>query len=249
MSALLVGVCSIVAVLAFALLTRESLRARRPKRLLREGRYAQAREAARQVSESWLSRLSPVRNAARYAIASCLHLQGDLDASLRTLSALPTAGLGRQLRYARLSLEAANLVLDGRDLPRAEVALREARAIQETPEDLLFHAHALLGLDRRSEALALFHRAAGARPRRPNALETTAFHFLRGFFLVRTGERARAIADLQAAAAGPHENVYVIRARALLAPTAAGDVDPRSSLAPQVIERPVETKGDPPPRS
>ncbi len=63
-----------------------------------------------------------------------------------------------------------------------------------------------------------------------------AFHYLRGLYLVKTGRADEATTDLELAADTALVSVYVERARALLAAPEDSEADPRSSLAPQVVD-------------
>jgi hypothetical protein len=241
---------SVFAVAMLVTVARAVILLRRPIAAMTVGDYAGARSSAATLRRSWLSLLPGVRRAAEYSIAACFHLEGAFDASLEVLTKLHADELDASLRYACLSLEAANLVLDRRDLPRADAALREARAIDETPEDLLLHALALAELDRADEAEALFADASRRRVQSPPglwrmrprlerraSLTSTIFHSLRGAYLARTGRYNEAKGDLEAAAESTYRNVYAERARAVLAkPANADDLDPRSSLAPQVLD-------------
>ena len=91
-----------------------------------------------------------------------------------------------------------------------------------------------------ADAEATFVKAGRSRPKdapSPRIYEP-AFHYLRGLYLVKTGRAMEAAADLEVAAAGRMATIYVERARALVPPpgSQAAEVDPRSSLAPQVID-------------
>lgn len=245
LAALLVVTVAPLAVLV--LLSRDLFRLVRPMQLVLAGRYPEARAAAQRLDRSWLRWLPGVRNAARYMIASTLHLEGDLDGSLEVIRELSARDLDRNLRYATLSLEGANLVLAGRDPSRAIAALREALALHETQEDLLLLAVALHETGRVDEGARAFEEAGaapgGGRVRlgrtvmlEPKRLKATIFHFARGLYLLRTGRPHEARSDLEAAAAAPQMNVYAERARALVPRVLLDDADPRSSLAPQIMD-------------
>jgi tetratricopeptide (TPR) repeat protein len=237
----------VLPLLVAALLVRDVVRLTRPMVLIGAGRYGEARLAGERLGRSWMAIVPSIRRAARYSVASSLHLEGDLDGSLRVLAERPLAEVDANLRYAVLSLEAANLVLARRDLPRAVAALTEARKLHECPEDLLFFANALADLGRDEEAAELVEQA-GTEPGAfrvrfgrtitidAKALKTTMFHYLRGRYLVQVGRAAEAGSDLEIAARSPHKNVYARRARDLLARAPESDPDPRSSLAPQVMD-------------
>lgn len=69
----------------------------------------------------------------------------------------------------------------------------------------------------------------------PKATHEGIFHAMRGLLLVKLGRSEEAAKAFELAAAVPLQNWYTERARALL-PKAGDDENPRSSLAPQVIE-------------
>lgn len=227
-------------------LARDVYRLLRPTVLLQRGRYEEARRAAERLERSWLAVMPSVRSAAAYTVACAEHLRGDLEGSLTTLARLDGVKLDVNLRYATASLRAANLVLTGRDFETAERLLREAMAIRERAEDLLLLAHVVHVRGDAAAGAALLERAAtlGARGRvsvgktilvHDAALESTIFHALRGLYFIRVGRGDLALKDLEVAARGPNGNVYADRARALVPPKGAVD-DPRSTLAPQVVD-------------
>lgn len=228
------------------LLARDTRRVWRAFRLVSRGRYREAREANERLARSWLALLPSVRSGARYSIAVTRHMEGDFEGALRTLAGIDRRSLDRNLAYAVSSLEATGLVLVGRDLERAAALLERAAAIHRPPEDLVILAHARHGLGDVEAAEQLLARAGAARTTgvvrlgrtllvEDRAHHAAVFHTMRGLLLVKLGRTEEALADFRAAAAAPLTNWYTARAHALLPPPGA-DVDPRSSLAPQVIE-------------
>jgi tetratricopeptide (TPR) repeat protein len=201
----------------------------RPERLVRDGNWRAARVAADRLEGSVLRGLPGVADAARYTRALCLHLEGDFEASL---AGLATVRVTNKMRYALRTLEAANLVLLGRDAERAVAALQEACKIQQWPEDTLLLALALQSLGRREDAEDLFVRAGKERPKRAPSpkINDAVFHFLRALYLMRTERGGVAMADLKSAVRSPVSSAYVARARALLPPEPSPDDDPQSSL-------------------
>lgn len=226
-----------------------------PARHLLAGRYAEARAAAERLDRSWMRLLPSTRQAAGYTIACARHLEGDLDAAIELARALDTPNLTTNLRYAVCSLEAASLVLAGREPARALELLERAGKVQTRPEDLLLAAHAKHDLGDTAEAAALFDKAGAERPERgarigivvlveAHAQQEAIFHYLRGWYLLKTRRASEAHVDLARAANSPIHTVYVKRARLALAESDPRPVDddaedPRSSLAPQVVARPA----------
>lgn len=206
----------------------------RPWWCLSRGRWAEARAAADRLDGSWLRFFPSARAAAAYVRALALHLEGRLDEALDALARVRSE---KPVRSAVLVLEGATLVLAERDLERAAEVLGDACKLQALPEDLLLLAHARLAQGRRDDADRLFAAAGEVRPRQAGwrSINDAVFHFLRGLYLVRIGEPARASGDLEAAAASPITSVYVERARALLARREDSEPE-RSSLAPQVMD-------------
>ncbi|MBX3190745.1 MAG: hypothetical protein KF819_27350 [Labilithrix sp.] len=229
-----------IVALAFTALSAWSfVVARRPKRLVAEGRWAEAQGAAERLERSWMRLSRGVRTGAIYTRALCLHLGGELDASLALLATIEApekkdAGLF----HAASLLEAAGLVMVGRDVGRAARMLESIGSPASPPEDTLLLAIAKHQLGDRAAADALFDRAGASRP--PNApwprINEPVFHYLRGLYLLKTKGGAEAAADLDRAASAPVVSVYVQRARALVPPRPDPDLDPRSSLAPQIID-------------
>lgn len=227
----------LVGIAIAAALARDVWRLVLPQRRLLQGRYADARAAAEGLERSWMRVFPNVRRSARYTIALALHLEGKLDDALAILDALLEEPLDDRLRYAVRSLEAGTLVLAGRDPSRAADAIAEARALRDTREDALVAAIALLDAGRAEEAADAFERAARMKaPRLRTRIDAAMEAALRGLYLVRAGRASEAERDLEAAAAGHPSNVYVERARALLAPAVADDVEGPASLAPHVID-------------
>jgi tetratricopeptide (TPR) repeat protein len=238
-----------VALVTFAVLLRDAYRSWAPARLLLASRYVEARRAGERLEKSWMRIFRSVRAAARIVIASALHMEGKHDASLAEIAKLAPNDrerLDRTSRYAIASIEAANLVLSGRDLERAAKLLEEIRDVYEPPEDILLYAHVKHGLGDTTEATKLLERAGAKRKGGrmllgrvvllENAKQREAiFHTLRGLLLIKLGRSEEAMKDLTQAAAIPTPGWYSDRARALLPPK-GGDFDPRSSLAPTVTD-------------
>lgn len=234
-----------LAALVAAVLVRDTRRIWRAFRLVQRGRYQEARETNERIAQSWLRLVPSVESAARYSIAVTHHMEGDFERALATLAAIDARSLDRNLAYAVASLEAAGLVLLERDLPRAAALLERAGAVHRPPEDLLVLAHAKHGLGDLTAAEDLLARAGASRGGTTVRLGRTLlatdrthhdaiFHTMRGLLLVKLGDNEEALADFRASAAIPLQNWYTERARALVPPP-AGERDPRSSLAPQVI--------------
>lgn len=229
-----------------AVLVRDVRRAWRSIRFMQKGRYREARGAHELLGRSWMGLLPGVRSASRYSVALTLHMEGDFEGSLAELATLDRRSLDRHLTYAVSSLEATNLVLVGRDPARAVKLLEDVASIHQPPEDLLFLAHARHALGEVQAAEELLARAGktreggGVRVGRTVLIEDRAhhdaiFHTMRGLLLIKLGRNDEAMHDFRRAGESPLSNCYTERARALLPPR-DGETDPRSSLAPQVLE-------------
>jgi tetratricopeptide (TPR) repeat protein len=210
------------------------------------GRYTEARAINERIGRSWLAIAPSVRDTTRYGVALTLHLEGDFARALDVLATIPRTRLDKNLDYAVSSLEATTLVLGEGDLARAVALLERVASIHQPPEDLLFLAHAKHGLGDVASAEALLAKvgatrgASAVKPGRtfliePKATHEGIFHAVRGLLLVKLGRNDDAVKAFELAAAIPLQNWYTERARALL-PKPADDENPRSSLAPQVIE-------------
>jgi hypothetical protein len=70
-----------------------------------------------------------------------------------------------------------------------------------------------------------------------------ALRYLRGLYLLKTDRPEEAAEDLAAAAQAPLTTLYVTRARALSPPPRRDEGDPRSSLAPQVLDEAADPDG------
>lgn len=228
------------------LLARDIWRLIRPQRRLFQGRYRDAFAAADALRKSWLRVFPNVGRTSRYTMALALHLDGALDDALDILTTLGAERLDDNLRYAVRSLEAGTLVLLGRDPERARAAIDEARRIRETREDVLIAALASFEVGTSEDAQALFARAETmVEPARTKlgmtmllsvpTLKRTIEATLRALYLHRAGRAAEARRDLEIALASPHANVYVGRARELLAPGVPGPDDVPPSLRPHVL--------------
>jgi len=222
---------AIIAVTAFAawslfLLTRPTL-------FVRSGDWKAARTAAQALEVSWLRVLGGVRFGATYTRALVLHLEGQYEASIEICEKLDDASSARSVAL----LLGANLVMCGAEPKLAVAALEKGIGRDSAPEDILLLALAKQSTNDVVEAETLFVRAGtkrpvGAWPR----INEPVFHYLRGLYLMRTDRALEAKDDLEAAAAGSVLTTYVERARALLPPASTADVDPRSSLAGQVMD-------------
>lgn len=215
-------------------------------RFIQLGRYAEARAIKERIGRSWLALSPATRNVSRYGVALTLHLEGDFERALDVLRTIPRDRLDKNMTYAVSSLEASTLVLLDRDLAHAVTLLESTAAIHRPPEDLLFLAHAKHGLGDVAAAETLLARVGTSRGAsavkvgrtfliEPKATHEGIFHALRGLLLVKLGRNDEAVSAFELAAAVPLQNWYTERARALL-PKARDDENPRSSLAPQVIE-------------
>jgi hypothetical protein len=229
-------------------LVREALWPLRISRMLSRGRYTQAREVAEGLERSWSRVFPSTRRSARYAIACALHLEGNLEGSLAALGPLHEEPLRDAERYAVASLDASSLVLLGREPERAESLLASAGRIRQPSEDLLLGALIQLALGRRERAAALFEKAGATRapPGRDARIalideqphQRVIFHALRGMYLAKTDGLGAAKPDLEIAAKSALQNVYVERARELLAGEVESEPDEGpSSLAPVVAAK------------
>jgi hypothetical protein len=227
-----------VGALVAALTARTTWRALAPARLLARGRYAEAREAAQRLERSPMRLVPSIRRSARWALGCALHLEGDLEGSLEALAALHGEKLGPPLRYALCSLDAASLVLLGRDADRAKSLLAEAARTRRPPEDILLGAFVERALGHPEEAASLF-ALAGASRRAEGSHEIAIFHALRGLYLRNGEDPSAAVPDLEIAAESSLANVYTMRARAAL--EAHEGEDGPSSLSPQVVA--VDSQG------
>lgn len=210
------------------------------------GRYREARAINERIAKSWLALVPSVRDGAKYGVALTLHLEGDFEGTLTVLGAIRRGRLDKNLDYAVSSLEATTLILTSRAVDRAAFLFERIGAIHQPPEDLLFLAHAKHDLGDVAAAEELLARvgttrgASAAKIGRtflvePKATHEGIFHAMRGLLLVKLGRSDEAMAAFELAAAVPLQNWYTERARSLL-PKAGDDENPRSSLAPQVIE-------------
>lgn len=210
------------------------------------GRYREARAINERIAKSWLALFPSIRDGARYGVALTLHLEGDFDRVMEVLAEIPRKRLDRNLDYAVSSLEATTLILLSRDLERAASAFERIAVIHQPPEDLLFLAHAKHDLGDVAGAETLLARVGTSRGAsavkigrtflvEPKATHEGIFHTMRGLLLIKLGRTDEAAAAFALAAAIPLQNWYTERARGLL-PKARDDENPRSSLAPQVIE-------------
>lgn len=200
----------------------------RPTMFVMNGHWEAARWAADRVEQSFLRSLPGALGAARYARCLAYHLEGDFERSLATI---PEKG---EL------LEAGNLVMLNRDAKRATKLLEEICSKKDVaPEDLVMYAVAQHMTGKRTRAQETFERAGAVRPKNAPwpSLNEPVFHYLRGLYLVRTGNAPLAQRDLELAASSPIPSIYVLRARALLPPeSSARDLEQRSSLDAQVMD-------------
>ena len=210
------------------------------------GRYPEARAINERIGRSWLALMPSVRDATRYGVALTLHLEGDFDRTLDVLATIPRGRLDKNLDYAVSSLEATTLILAERDVARAATLLERVASIHQPPEDVLFLAHAKHALGDVAAADALLAKVGTTRGAsavkagrtlliEPKATHEGIFHAVRGLLLVKLGRNDEALKAFELAAAVPLQNWYTQRARALL-PRPDDEANPRSSLAPQVIE-------------
>lgn len=233
-------------ILLLALIGRDLRRFWLAFRYTQLGRYREARAINERIARSWLALSSAVRDSARYGVALTLHLEGDFERALAKLAEIPRRRLDENLTYAVSSLEGTTLIVTGKDVARGAALLESVASIHRPPEDLLFLAHAKHDLGEVAEAEALLAKVGTTRGAsttkigrtlliEPKATHEGIFHAMRGLLLVKLGRTEEAVKALELAAAVPLQNWYTERARALL-PKASDDDNPRSSLAPQVIE-------------
>ena len=231
-----------------ALVLRDLRRSTRPRALVSELRYPEARAAADRLAASWMRVLPGVRDGARYVSALARHLDGDLAGAAAELARL--APRDPSVRYATRTLEAACLVLEARSPDRALAAVREAREAARhasRPDDDVLEALALLALGRPEEAAERARDALASDPPEPEErLEAAASRALRGLLAVRLAEAtgtaipARARAELELAVRAAPGSVYARLAEATLSVIGregdgAGPDDAHSSLAPQTL--------------
>jgi hypothetical protein len=200
------------------LAARESWRMWAPARHLLAGNYAEARESAENLEKSWMRVIPGVRTSARYAIASALHLNGELQASLDAAAAIPRP-------HDADTLDAASCVL----LDRMPERVAELKA--ERGEDLMLKALALQSLGKPDQALI----AEAERTKPTSGDAVTIYEYLRGLYELRAGGKPDA--HYRIAADAPHANVYSKRARAYFEPPPVEEGP--SSLAPQVVAKPA----------
>jgi hypothetical protein len=208
------ALCLVAAALAIVLV-RAALLIARPKRALVQGRYVQARAAADRLASSWLRVFSGIHTGAAWVRAVALHLEGDLEGSLASVTHLPSS--------LRRVIEAANLLLLDRDPEEAARLLEQAHS--RAPEDRMLYALALKKTGRNEEAARIADDAALDASADPN--QAAMFHYLRA--LVTSGDPTP---DLEQAANAPLPSIYATRARLQL--QAPVEREP-SSLAPQVV--------------
>jgi tetratricopeptide (TPR) repeat protein len=235
-----------VPILVLAIVARDLRRFWLAFRSTQLGRYREARAINERIARSWLALFPSVRDGVRYGIALSLHLEGDFDRTMEVLATIRRDRLDKNLDYAVSSLEATTLVVTSRELERAAALLERVATIHRPPEDLLLLAHAKHGLGDiagAEELLAKVGTTRGASAVRigrtflvePKATHEGIFHAMRGLLLVKLGRDDEAVKAFELAAAVPLQNWYTERARASL-PRSGDDENPRSSLAPQVIE-------------
>jgi hypothetical protein len=209
------------------------------------GRYREARAINERIAKSWLALFPAVRDSARYGIALTRHLEGDFEGALAVLATIPRKRLDRNLTYAVSSLEATTLIVAERDPARGADLLEAVASIHRPPEDLLVLAHAKHALGDVAGAETLLARVGTTRGAssvkigrtflvEPKATHEGIFHAMRGLLLIKLGRNDEAVAAFELAAAVPLQNWYTERARALL--PKPEEENPRSSLAPQVID-------------
>jgi tetratricopeptide (TPR) repeat protein len=235
-----------VPIVVLAIVARDLRRFWLAFRYTQLGRYREARAINERIAKSWLALFASVRDGSRYGVALTLHLEGDFDGTLAVLGAIPRGRLDKNLDYAVSSLEATTLILKSRDPARAVFLFERIAPIHQPPEDLLFLAHAKHDLGDVTAAEELLTRVGTTRGAsavkigrtflvEPKATHEGIFHAMRGLLLVKLGRSDEAVSAFELAAAVPLQNWYTERARALL-PKPGDDENPRSSLAPQVIE-------------
>jgi hypothetical protein len=231
----------VAVIVIWAVVVRAAWRAWQPARLLRVGRYADAREAAERLARSWMRVFPSVRTSSRYVVGCSLHLEGDLEGAASALAPLQDARLRKDMRHAICTVEAACLLLADRDFARADALLETATRIQRAPEDILLAALAKHGLGEAERAAELFAEANARQNanERMVRVDEAIFHTLRGLYFTKVGRWTEAQRDFETAAKGPLVNVYVVLARTMLEASATSrevDSDP-SSLAPQVVAK------------
>lgn len=232
---------SIAVVVLWVFVIRSAWRAWQPARLLRIGRYADARSAAEHLSRSWMRVFPSVRVSSRFVIGCALHLEGDLEAAISTLAPLHNGGgseakrVGADMRRAICGIEAACLVLGDRDFVRADALAMQAIGRKRTPEDILLEALTKQGIGDSHRAAHLFEQAE-AEANAIGSVDVEMFHALRGLWFTKLGRWTEAERNFEIAAKHPLPNVYVMLARAMLdrAATEVRSEGP-SSLAPQVV--------------
>ncbi len=229
----------LAAIFGWLVVLRAAWRAWQPPRLLRLGRYADARHAAEQIERSWMRSFPSVRVSCAYVIGCARHLEGDLEGALAALAPLEHARLRRDIRHAVCTLEAACLLLSDREFARADALLTEAGRIQRAPEDLLLGALAKRGLGQPDRAAELFEEAnANVTAKATGSTSDDAiFPTLRGLYLTKVDRWAEAQRDFETALKAPTPSVYVTLARRMLEPSEPAVDSGPSSLAPQVVAK------------
>lgn len=227
-----------------ALILRDLRRSTRVRALLAAQRWTDARRAAERLAASWMRFLPGVGDGARYLVALTRHLEGDLDGCLEALASFDASrARDASVRYGASSLEAATLVLQGREPARALEAVTAARALVPNAEDAVLAALCLRALARESEAELEASRATSRRVDDRAGAElaaAAAAHFFRGLLQARAGAPVAARTHFEAACRAAPASVYGRRAEAELATLGpAPDQDTpdstRSSLAPQML--------------
>lgn len=251
-------VAALTLLVAFlGLVLRDVRRSTRPRALVSDARYAEARTAADTLAASWMRLVPGVRDGARYVSALARHLEGDLAGAASDLARLAPRDPG--LRYAARTLEAASLVLADEAPDRALAAVREARALSRAdhPEDDVLEALVLVALGRADEVPRATRTALAASPgERAVRVEEAATLTLRALLTIRLAETdgvavpSRARAELAAAVRAAPAAVYARVAEAALAKLAPAEEaeatdDGTSSLAPQTLS----AGGSRPPRA
>jgi hypothetical protein len=253
-----VGVLVGVTLLAVAVfLLTWSFRSFRGLALQRSGRYGEARAVWLALGRSWVRKLPGSGETMHaYNAAVCLLMLGQLDESIRELTALASRPLSSPLRGLLGSALASAFVLRGAAPPEIVALLqRVADHPRVAATKLLLFAHAKLesgDVDAaKKAALAASTTSAPRTIRRIGrsilvsnvGVQRAAEHMLYGWFLIRTGEPEAARPELERAAQAPIETIYTRRAKELLAglshatPLAVEEVAPASSLRPHVLTR------------
>lgn len=214
---LLVGVLVallVALVLLLVALTRSMVGTARASVLISLGRYADARrylESAVARRPTWLGFPPSLHRTSVFHLAACDFEEGRLDEAVARLRTIRTKQ--RLLGDAVEAMIAATLVVAGVEPTEARERLERIVGRRSSPNIVLLLAHALLSEGDDEAARAMFATVDDATGRAKSPLAWGGFvrfdgitrarftePFLRGWFLLRTGDAERAAPLLEEAA-------------------------------------------------